>query len=190
MWGGRTSSGENQWRFYPSVPLISQFPGKSWITWNTLPHNHLTISSLTKSNPECKKKTQDRLLLTVDFMKLSTLLWNNGQCKHTSLSCSFAVNANMQRNHTDQMDQLQPVYKYSWEVEGYIFMHFCVTEGQYSDHWRSCWFRLFQSVGLEITTNGTRSPRAYTTSWVDNGGLNTMGRLPSETWRAVPACVN
>lgn len=32
------------------------------------------------------------------------------------------------------MDQLQPVYKYSWEVEAYTFMHFRVTQGQYSEH--------------------------------------------------------
>lgn len=38
--------------------------------------------------------------------------------------------------------------------------------------------------------NGTRSPRVYTTSWVDDGGSNTTGRSPSETWRAVPASVN
>lgn len=153
-------------------------------------HTTIWLSQAWQSPILNAKKTQDRLLLSVDFIKLSTLHLNNGQCKHTSLSCSFAVNANMQRNHTDQMDQLQPVYEYSWQVEGDTFMHFRVTEGQYSDHWRSCRFRLFQSVGLEITTNGTRSPRAYTTSWVDNGGSNTMGRLPSETWRAVPACVN
>lgn len=134
--------------------------------------------------------TQDRWPSSVEFIKLSTLHLNNCQFKHTSLSCSFAVNTNVQLNHTDQMHQPQSGHKYSWEVEGYTSMHICATEGQYSEHWRSFWFRLFQSVGLEITTSGTRSQRACTTSWADNGGLNTMGRLPSETWRAVPACVN
>lgn len=84
--------------------------------------------------------TQDRLLLSADLIELSTSHLNNCQCKHTSLSCSCAVNANEQCNHKNQMDQLQPVHKYSWGIVGYTFMHFCTTEGQYSGHRRSCWF--------------------------------------------------
>lgn len=102
MWDGKTSSGENPWRYYQSGPWISWFPG----IFDPAP------------------------------------FWVTSKTKNTQIS------------------SLQP--------------------------------RLLDciSAGLEINTNGTKSPPVCTTSSVDNGGSNTTGRSPSETQRAALASAN
>lgn len=70
-----------------------------------------------------------------------------------------------------------------WEVQHCVFLTFPPGETC-----PDC--MLLMCSGLEITTNGTKSPRVSTTSSVAAGGSNTMARSPSETQKAALASAN